>query len=175
VICYRHAATNRPFLWEIDAQPAARWNRDGQGPVQYLADTPGGAWAEFLRHEGITELDDLAGIRRALWAIEVPDDLDLADPALPLATLTGGLDTYFDCRDEADRIRAAGHEGVNTVSAALRAGAASGWTVDSGVHRKPPIEGRVIALFGRRPDLTGWPVVRAGAPPVEILEDTEPL
>jgi hypothetical protein len=49
-------------LWEAASQPAARWHADGEGPAQYLADTPVGAWAEFLRHEGITDEADLSGV-----------------------------------------------------------------------------------------------------------------
>jgi hypothetical protein len=66
VILYRHADPRFPFLWESAEQPAARWHGPGQGPVQYLADTPDGAWAEFLRHEGIREEAELVNVRRAL-------------------------------------------------------------------------------------------------------------
>lgn len=175
MILYRHAAPHLPFLWEAPDQPEGRWNRDGEGPVQYLADTPAGAWAEFLRHEGITELADLAGVRRALWAVEVPDDLNLAVPALPLHTLVGGIDTYEACQNEAARIRAGGADGIDTLSAALKPGAAAGWRVDVGVRRNAPADGRVLAVFNRRPDFRGWPAVRAGAPPVDVLPEVQPL
>jgi hypothetical protein len=66
VIVYRHADTRLPFLWESSEQPAARWHGDGEGPVQYFSATPDGAWAEFLRHEEITEPSDLEGVRRAM-------------------------------------------------------------------------------------------------------------
>ena len=55
MIVYRHADARFPFLWESADQPPARWHGSGEGPVQYFADTPDGAWAEFVRHEGITE------------------------------------------------------------------------------------------------------------------------
>ena len=47
VIGYRHCDPRYPFLWEDDAQPAARWHGPQEGPVNYLADTPDGAWASF--------------------------------------------------------------------------------------------------------------------------------
>src|SRR5436190_1844945 len=74
MIAFRHADPRFPFLWESAAQPAARWHDDGDGPVQYFADTPNGAWADFLRHEAIVDPDDLATIQRAIWAVEIPDE-----------------------------------------------------------------------------------------------------
>jgi hypothetical protein len=57
MIHYRHADPRFPFLWESNDQPP--------GPVQYFADTPDGAWAEFLRHEGIRADAELVNLRRA--------------------------------------------------------------------------------------------------------------
>ena len=47
MIGYRHSDPRYPFLWEDNAQPAARWHGDGQGPVHYLADTPTGGPVTF--------------------------------------------------------------------------------------------------------------------------------
>src|SRR5205823_3337714 len=105
VIVYRHADARFPFLWESVDQPAARWHSSGEGPVQYFADTPDGAWAEFLRHEGITDESELENVRRALWAIEAPDDLPSAAPQLAQSVLTGGVETYEECQKEARRLR----------------------------------------------------------------------
>jgi hypothetical protein len=105
---YRHADPRFPFLWESAGQPPARWHGPAEGPVQYFADTPDGAWAEFLRHEGITNESELVNVRRALWAIEVPDDLNAAAPKATQAVLTGGLDTYEECQQEARRLRSNG-------------------------------------------------------------------
>lgn len=71
MMCFRHCDRRWPFLWEIRDQPAARWHHDGDGPAQHVADTPDGAWAEFVRHEEITEEIDLAGVSRALWSVHV--------------------------------------------------------------------------------------------------------
>ena len=65
VIAFRHTDPRYPFLWECGSQPAGRWHAQGEGPAHYFNDTPDGAWAEFLRHEEITEPEDLSGIRRA--------------------------------------------------------------------------------------------------------------
>ena len=62
MILFRHCDRRFPFQWDAASQPAARWHADGEGPAQYLADTPVGAWAEFLRHEGITDEADLSGV-----------------------------------------------------------------------------------------------------------------
>ena len=69
---FRHCDPRFGFLWTTPAQPAARWHGHGEGPANYFADTPSGAWAEFLRHEGIVDPEDLAGVRRSLWAVELP-------------------------------------------------------------------------------------------------------
>jgi len=82
-----------PFLWQSAAQPEARWHGTGDGPANYFADTPVGAWAEFLRHEEITDPADLAGVRRSLWVVELPDS-GYATAALSQRVMTGGLATY---------------------------------------------------------------------------------
>ena len=87
---FRHADHRYPFLWESAAQPAGRWHADGDGPCQYLADTPDGAWAEFLRHEEITDPDDLPGITRSLWAVEVPDPVLAGAHHAAAPDMTGG-------------------------------------------------------------------------------------
>lgn len=168
MIVYRHADPRHPFLWEDARQPPARWHGAGDGPVHYFADTPAGAWAELLRHEEIRDPADMAGIRRALWAIEVPREPE-AEAALPPETLTGGPETYADCRMEAARLRLEGTEGFRAPSAALLPGGASGWTVERGLRPAAPRDGEVFVFFGRRPDLVGWPVTLAGSPPEELL------
>ena len=70
MIAFRHADPRFPFLWEDSSQPAGRWNMPGQ-LTHYFADTPDGAWAEFLRHEEIFDPEDLLTVRRALWAVDI--------------------------------------------------------------------------------------------------------
>lgn len=171
MILYRHAPPGLPFLWETADQPPGRWHDAGEGPAHYLADTPDGAWAEFLRHEGIRRDDELLGIDRAIWAVEVPDDavLTARRPDVAPGTLVGGLRTHRACRAEARRLRAAGAGALRAPSAALRPGGARGWRVDGGLRAGPPRDGEVLALFGPRPDLLGWEVVESGRPPSDLL------
>ena len=168
MIAFRHADPRLPFLHEDASQPAARWHDAGEGPVQYFADTPDGAWAEFLRHEEIKEDDDLATIRRAIWAVDIGDD-PAAEPRLPNATLTGGLETYDACRKEGRRLRAQGATRVDASSPALLTGGAQGCHVDAGLKPGPPRDGRTIILFGRRPALVGWRAAYEGRPAPELL------
>ncbi len=175
MIVYRHADPRFPFLWENALQPSGRWNSEGDGPVQYFADTPDGAWAEFLRHEGITLPDELVNIRRALWAVEIHDETNFECPTLPLDVLSGDLDSYPACQAEARRIRAGGASGIRAPSAALVPGGARGWSVKGGLRPGPPRDGLVFALFGIRSDVLGWAAAGAGAPHAELLSRVRPL
>lgn len=165
---FRHADPRYPFLWEDASQPAARWHGPGEGPVHYFCDTPDGAWAEFLRHEEIKDPEDLATIRRALWAIDLGDEPS-HEPDLPLETLTGGPETYSACQEEARRLQRLGAVRMVAPSAALLLGAARGWRVDGGLQPGSPREGKVIVLFGHRPDLVGWAATTEGRPGEDLL------
>ncbi|HYT79314.1 MAG TPA: RES family NAD+ phosphorylase [Actinomycetota bacterium] len=169
MIAFRHCDSRFPFLWEDAGQLPGRWHDVGEGPVHYLADTPDGAWAEFIRHEEIRDPADLETVTRALWAINVPDEGHHPRPALPRRILVRGPGTYLRCRAEARRLRAEGHGGLLAPSAALLPGSAAGWRVDGGLVRGPRKNGMVLALFGRRPDLIGWPATVAGRPGEDIL------
>jgi hypothetical protein len=136
--------------------------------VHYLADTPDGAWAEFLRHEEIRDPDDVVTVRRGLWAVEV-DDAPAARPRLSFDVLTGGLSTYRACRTEARRLRARGATALIAPSAALLPGAAGGWRVDRGMRPARARDGRVLVLIGPRPDAVGWAATTAGRPFTHLL------
>jgi hypothetical protein len=169
---FRHCDPRAPFLWQSADQPPARWHGIGEGPANYFADTPVGAWAEFLRHEGITDAADLAGVRRSLWVVELPDG-DKAAPAtpqLPPALLQGDEDSYRACQAEARRLRAAGATSIEAPAAALLPGGASGWSsnVAGLVTAQPARDGRVWVIFGALA-ATGWVAVQAGAPPAQVL------
>jgi hypothetical protein len=167
LIVFRHAHRAYPFLWEGSGQPEGRWNRLGQGPTHYLADTPDGAWAEFLRHEEITDPIDLEGVERAIWAVEL-SDLPTSVPNLNPTRLVGGRDSYSACQEEADRIRATGDVGLAAPSAALQSLGAGGRRVESGLQPGPPRDGTVFVLFGARPDLVGW-LAALGRPTAGLL------
>lgn len=180
-IGFRHADHRYPFLWETGAQPAGRWHADGEGPVQYLADTSDGAWAEFLRHEEITDPADLPGITRSLWAIDVPDAV-LDGAHYPTVTdgkaapdMTGGTDTYPACQDYARTQRARGVTDLIAPAGALLPGAAGGQVTDSGLRDAENRDGATWVLFGIRPDLRGWRIVDCGAPPARVLGITRHL
>jgi len=175
MIVYRHADPRFPFLWETAYQPAGRWHEQGEGPVQYFADTPDGAWAEFLRHEGIREEAELEGIRRSLWAVELPDDLALQDPRLPKRVMRGSTATYACCRREARRLRKNGAVALRAPSAALLPGGAAGWKVSGGLQPAETRDGYVLALFGPRPDLVGWAAAFTGRPRADLLPRVRPL
>src|SRR5215510_2826312 len=168
MIGFRHTDPRYPFLWEEASQPAARWHAAGEGPVHYFCDTPDGAWAEFLRHEEITDPEDLLTIRRTLWAVDLGDERSQS-VNLPMETLTGGPETYAACQDEAQRLRQEGVRRLVAPSGALLAGGAQGWRVDGGLQPGPLRDGLVIILFGPRPDLVGWPAAREGRPGEELL------
>jgi hypothetical protein len=169
MIVYRHADPRFPFLWESADQPPARWHSSGEGPVQYFADTPDGAWAEFVRHEGITEESELANVRRAVWAVEVPDDLPAETPQLAEALLTGGFDAYEECRSEARRLRNNSAVALRAPSAALLPGSARGWKVDGGLQPAADRDGTVLAVFGPRPDFVGWVAAFSARPRSDLL------
>lgn len=174
-IGFRHCDPRFGFLWLSAAQPAARWHADGEGPANYFADTPTGAWAEFLRHEEITDAADLAGVRRSLWAVELPAN-GYASPALPVAVLQGGVETYPGCQDAARTLRGAGVVRLEAPAAALLAGGASGSHVlPAGLANATPArDGRVWVLFGAV-DVRGWLAVDGGAPPASVLPQVRPL
>jgi len=180
VIAFRHVDARFPFLWETSDQPGGRWHAEGEGPAQYFADTPDGAWAELLRHEEITDEADLATVRRALWAVEIPDRSRrgvraLARPRLPARVLRGGLASYGACRREAQRLRARGAIGLVAPSASLFDDEARGWRVKGGLEPGAARSGRVIVLFGRRPDLVGWSAAAQGRPHRTLLPKVRPL
>lgn len=175
MIVYRHADPRFPFLWESADQPSGRWHAAGKGPVQYFADTPDGAWAEFLRHEGITSESEVVNVRRAMWAVELPDDLPAAPPRLAWGTLTGGIETYDECQGEALRLRRKGAAAIQAPSAALLPGAAHGWQVDGGMQPASRRDGTVLAVFGPRPDFVGWMAAFAGRPSSDLLVSVRQL
>ncbi len=168
MIVFRHADPRFPFLREAAAPEAARWSRAGE-LVNCFSDTPDGAWAEFLRHEEITDPEDLADIRRSLWAVEIPD-FPYADPELAGETLTGGRESWSACQRQAARLREAAAPGLRAPSAALVSGGARGVRVEGGERPGSARDGHTIVLFGARPDLVGWRAVDRGGPSPDLLD-----
>lgn len=172
---FRHCDPRFGFLWSTAAQPPARWHGPGEGPANCFADTPDGAWAEFLRHEGITDAADLAGVRRSLWTVQLPE-AGWVRPELAEAQTLGGLSSYAECQAEARRLRAAGHQRLQAPSAALQAGGARGWvSTAAGVQPSAQArDGQVWVCFGTL-HAVGWLSAEAGAPPESVLPKVRPL
>ena len=169
MIAFRQVDARYPFLWESTSQPAGRWHAEGGGPAHYFADTPDGAWAEFLRHEEITDPEDLATIRRQLWAVDI-GDAPAASVRLSDAVLAGGPETYGRCQREADRLRASGARRIVARSAALRPGGAGGFVVDDGVHAAASRDGNVVVVFGPPAGLIGWIAGDVARPAADLLD-----
>lgn len=178
VIVFRVCDSRFPFLWTLDAgkrQPPARWHGRGEGPVQYFANTPAGAWAELLRHEEITDPADLDGISTRIWAIEI-HDVQVHEPNLPAAALTSTPDGYDVCRAEARRLRAAGAQRLIAPSAALAMGKGAGFHVGSaGLVRASARDGTVIVHFGTLPEAEGWCAAEGARPDPALLDQIRPL
>ena len=155
MIVYRHCSKNRPFVWESADQPSARWHAHGEGPVHYFADTPDGAWAEFLRHAEVDDLSELDHIQRDIWAIEIDNEPPYR-PNLPYATLVGDKSTYAACQAAARQLRANGIRKIQVPSAALRPGGASGWVNNVGLQPGPTRDGLAIVIFDNPIDAVGW-------------------
>jgi hypothetical protein len=175
VIWFRNADRRWPFLWEDATQPEARWHDTGEGPAQYLADTPDGAWAEFLRHEEISDPADLEGIQRNLWAVEVPDGEARVRLRLAGGVMRGGLSTYPTCQAEARRLRGAGATALDAPSAALLDGGARGEFVRGGLVEATDRDAQVLVLFGARESLRGWLCASDGRPRERLLALVRPL
>jgi RES domain-containing protein len=170
VIAFRQVDARYPFLWEDASQPAGRWHAAGEGPAHYFADTPDGAWAEFLRHEEITDPADLETIRRQLWSVDIGDVSPHA-VGVARATATGGPETYAVCQRAARELRAGGVRCIVAPSAALVRDGARGRIVSDGVrHATEGRDGRVIVLFGPPRNLVGWIAADRGGPAVDLLD-----
>jgi RES domain len=169
MIVFRQTDARYPFLWEGTGQPAGRWHGEGEGPAHYFSDTPHGAWAEFLRHEEITEPADLETVRRQIWAVDI-GDAEAESVRLARDVTTGGLESYGQCQAESRRLRARGARRLIAPSAALTSGGASGTIVDNGSRSASPRDGRVIVVFGLPRDLVGWVVADAARPTADLLD-----
>jgi hypothetical protein len=169
MIAFRQVDARHPFLWEVASQPPGRWHGEGEGPAHCFADTPDGAWAEFLRYEEISDPADLPTIRRQMWAVEIGNQ-SAEQIDLPPDILTGGPDTYTRCQQEARTLRARGVGRFAASSAALAPGGARGSRVHAGeLQPGAPRDGVVVVIFGPPDELMGWSAAVDGRPSVDLL------
>jgi hypothetical protein len=160
------------FVWTTDDQPEARWHGLGEGPCHYLATSPKGAWAEVIRHEAITEPEELEDLDRALWQVGAPTPT--SRPQLSDAVLVGGQATHPQCQAEARRLRNAGARGLVAPSAALLSRSAEIVTVDeSGMTSTKIYPCEVVVLFA--PVQVVGIELAEGHYSAEILDDVRPL
>lgn len=174
MILYRQTDPNYPFLWEGTEQPTMRWHGQGHGPAHYFSTTADGAWAEFLRHEEITDPRDLEGIRgRAVWIVET-EEVPRTDIDLPDAVLSGGVDTWPQCQREAARLRRErGVAALRVPSAALRSPGAKVFRVGGGVHTED-VATEVVVMYGPQPHLRAQ-LAALGRPHPTLLARVRPL
>ncbi len=126
----------------------------------------------MLRHEEITELEDLFDLERALWGVDVPEPDIRVD--LPLEVLTGGIETYPACQEEARRLRASGHRSLRAPSASLVSGFAERYQVVEGSQSTYDlVPAETFVFFGEPVDLVGMPLAEGHAEP-PVFYDVRP-
>jgi len=166
---FRNTDIDTPFFWTSARQPAARWHAAGEGPVQYLSTSPDASWAEFLRHQGIADPADLAGIERTMWAVELDDADPEVRPTLPADTMTGDVASYSACQAEAGDLRGGGATRINAPCAAKDPASPRGWVSDPDLRPGPPDDDRTIVLVGPRPRNVGHITAHVGRPHPSLL------
>ena len=114
MIAFRRAGPRFHYLQEDSSQSAGHWNTAGE-LTHYFCDTPDSAWAEFLCHEEITDLEDLLTILRALWVIEIGKPPSIK-PDIPQDLLRGGPVYWPAYRKFAQPYRS-GNDGITALSA----------------------------------------------------------
>src|SRR5690348_3579486 len=71
-VAFRSTDYDFPF-WAVPNTYPARWSRPADGPTQYLSFDPRACWADVARHQEVFTEEELAELRRPMWAIEVCD------------------------------------------------------------------------------------------------------
>lgn len=166
-----------PFLWSKPGQSAGRWNRAGDQPVHYLASTPTVAWAEWIRHQEIHELDDLAGVAAALWAVLIPESWscgDLPEVSLSLQAVLGTTAEAHAARlNLVAQIKRQGAQGLLAPSAALHQShnimPCMQVIADGEQATTLAMPAQVILLWCHAEQLPGWCCVPEGRPGPELL------
>lgn len=174
---FRVCDRRHPFLWSGAGQASGRWNRTGDQPVHYLASTPTVAWAEWIRHQEITDPGDLAGVAAALWAVLIPQEWG----AKELDSVAMHLDQVLDSSREAQDARLAlvehlkkkGAQGLLAPTASLHHSdkVMPAVRVSNGTEQPEQlaVPAQVILLWCEARLLPGWCCVPEGRPGAELL------
>lgn len=166
-----------PFLWSGAGQGSGRWNRTGDQPMHYLASTPTVAWAEWMRHQEITDPGDLAGVAAALWAVLIPQEWGTKE----LDSVALHLDQVLETSPPAQEARLAlvghlkkqGAQGLLAPTAALHDSdrVLPAVRVSNGSEQpdRLAMPAQVILLWCEARVLPGWCCVPEGRPGAELL------
>lgn len=165
------------FLWQSAGQRAGRWNRDGDEPVHYLANTPTVAWAEWIRHQEIEDPADLKGVAASLWAVLIPDhwsEQDLQPVNLPMELVLGTTPEAAGARLAlVDQLKAQGAQGLLAPSAALHHSdqvlPCSRVRDRSNQADQLLMPAHILLLWCAAEQLPGWCCVSEGRPEPELL------
>lgn len=174
---FRVCDRRHPFLWSGAGQGSGRWNRSGDQPVHYLASTPTVAWAEWIRHQEITDPGDLAGVAAALWAVLIPQAWgfkELDSVALPLDQV---LDSSPEAQDArlglVEQLKKHGAQGLLAPTASLHHSdrVLPAVRVSNGTEQLEQLAmpAQVILLWCEARVLPGWCCVPEGRPGAELL------
>jgi len=165
------------FLWQCAGQQAGRWNRKGDEPAHYLANTPTLAWAEWIRHQEIEDPADLEGVAASLWAVLIPEhltDQDLQPVTLSMVLVLGATQEAAGSRLAlVDQLKAQGAQGLLAPSAALHHSdqILPCSRVRDGINQPDQLlmPAQVILLWCAAEQLPGWCCVAEGRPEPELL------
>lgn len=123
-VAFRWSDYDTP-LWARSNRSAQRWNRTRESPTQYLSLSTDGAWAELIRSEDLTSLEDVRSVRMPMWVLQVRETR-IADYGTFERAEAAGFppdalvdDDHERCRAEGTRLREHGFRGVLAPSAAL--------------------------------------------------------
>lgn len=174
---FRVCDRRHPFLWSGAAQVTGRWNSSGDQPVHYLAGTPTVAWAEWIRHQEITDPGDLAGVAAALWAVLIPQEWGPRDLDPVAMRLDEVLDTSPAAQDArmalVEQLKKQGAQGLLAPTAALHHSdrVLPAVRVSNGIEQPEQLAmpAQVILLWCEARVLPGWCCVPEGRPGAELL------
>ena len=168
VVAYRWADYDTP-LWASPNRVAGRWHALGAGPTQYWSLHPLGAWAEYVRSQGIYDPAGLETVSSRTWAAE----FDLGGATVTTVSFANAgdygvtpaqlvADDHGPCRRLGGALRA-DHDALIVPSAALPG-------TDNLVIFGP----RVMVPYGIEPpdpsvDVPTAPTADRARPPVELL------